>query len=254
MLDIAATDVDAWIDDLTRESAGDLISIEIVPGEELLAPPADSDPWALPPHKRIAPPVLDRAALMGRRSRQVVRSRDGNDGNDGNGDSVSGNGGSEWALRRQAWRDQRRIRREMAAERRHARVEEAQTAARQVEQQARQIRTGPLPMAVPGSLAAQVAAPAGAVNTGSVFPVPDTRRQSEMVTYHSVEGAGSSDDRIMYATRVLLTVAVLVGLAGLLWWAVGAFGEGLSSVLDLFRGEETDPDPAIGALRLMGWS
>jgi hypothetical protein len=141
----------------------------------------------------------------------------------------------------------------MTAERRRIRAEEAEAARRQVEREARQVRTGPLPMAVPGQLAAQVAAPAGAANTGSVFPVPDTRKRSEMVTYHSVEGGTGTDERLTYATRVLMTIAVLVGLAGLLWWAVGAFGDGIGSVLDLFRSEETEPDPIVGALRLLGW-
>jgi hypothetical protein len=37
--------------------------------------------------------------------------------------------------------------------------------------------------------------------------------------------------------RVLLTLAVLVLLAGLLWWAVGSLGDGFGAIFDLLRGE-----------------
>ena len=243
ILDLEQAEVEVWLDDLTLEAGGPTVSIEIVPD------PAPSDPWELPPRKRVSPPVLDRAALVGRRNGR----RNGRPAKviDGTGQDADGNGASEWYLRRRAWRDERRIRREITAERR--RKEETEAARRQVEREARQARTGPLPVAVPGRLAAQVAAPAGAANTGSVFPVPDTRKRSEMVTYHSVEGGTGSDERLTYTSRVLMTIAVLVGLAALLWWALGAFGEGIGSVLDLFRGEETEPDPIVDALRLIGW-
>jgi transcriptional regulator with XRE-family HTH domain len=242
VLDLTPSDIDSWLDDLALGEVTPTISIEIMEGGSAPAPP---DPWEVPPHKLISPPVLDRAALVVRSADRTPRSADGDD--------AALVGRSAWDLRRRMWRDERRIRRDMEAERRQARAREAEKARRQVERQARQARTGALPTAVPGGLAERVAPPAGAANTGSVFPVPDTRTRSETVTYRSAPGGDRPDERSIYAGRVLMTIAVLIGLAGLLWWALGAFGEGIGSVLDLFRGDETDTDPIVDALRMVGW-
>ena len=95
-----------------------------------------------------------------------------------------------------------------------------------------------------------VAAPAGAANTGAVFPVPDTKRGSERVTYQGVGEVPANRERFLYTLRIVGTAAALVAGAGLLWWAFGSLGDGLGAVFDLLRGGEESPD-AIGTLRLM---
>lgn len=45
----------------------------------------------------------------------------------------------------------------------------------------------------------------------------------------------SEDDRQLYLLRRIRTALVLLALALVLWWAVGAFREGFWDVVDLFR-------------------
>lgn len=205
-----------------------------VPIEILAARSGPSDPWGFPLDRSPTPPMLDREALIGRTHPAAA-------------DSASR------TSRRRGRREERRLRRRSVAARREARREESDAARHRLEEEARQQRTGPLPMVVPGGLAARVAAPSGVANTGSVFPVPDTRRRSETVTYRSVEGGAPPDERMTYVGRVILTIVVFIGLLALLWWALGAFGDGVGSVLDLFRGDQSEPGQTEGALQLTGW-
>jgi len=233
----------AWAESLPSSR---LVSLEIV---EPLAPPLEvveggleADPWSTPPERRIAPPRLDRDALVGGRA-----------GRSGPGDPevipISGPAGrvlGERDLRRRARADERRLRREMTLAQRYDRHREAADARAREAVEARAARTAVLPFSPPGGTAPP---PAGAANTGTVFPVPDSRRRSERVTYRGVGDAALPRERLTYALRVLLTVAVLAMMAGLLWWAFASLGDGFGAVLDLLRGR---PDEADGIVQGLG--
>jgi len=55
---------------------------------------------------------------------------------------------------------------------------------------------------------------------------------------------GSSDhqyDRSTYQVRSIGTIVALAALAVTMWWAIGALGEGIGEVVDLFRGTSNVP-------------
>jgi len=78
------------------------------------------------------------------------------------------------------------------------------------------------------------------VNSGSVFPVPGSGHSIEKLTYST--GAPTyrvtAEDRMVYRSRWMRVVLIMVGLAALLWWAVAQLGDGWDAVLDLFRSDE----------------
>ncbi|MFH2072471.1 MAG: helix-turn-helix transcriptional regulator [Actinomycetota bacterium] len=249
-LELGPDTVQSWL----AAAEAQVLSIEIV--GEPLAPPLvimesgdEGDPWSAPPEKRIAPPRLDRAALIGK-------------GNGHGGGRVSTtavvpvttaapDATIERLLRRQARGDERRLRRQMLASHR---VERAQVAADTRHHQAEAslaARRGPLWM--PPQADRSAPPPAGAANTGSVFPVPDTKKGSERVTYEGVGETSAQRDRLTYVFRMIGTIVALVILAGLLWWAMGSLGDGLRSILDLLKGgEDSLPAPEVVGLILSG--
>ncbi|MCB2224615.1 MAG: helix-turn-helix domain-containing protein [Actinobacteria bacterium] len=240
-LEMAPAAADEW-----AAAAAPVLPVEIVPvPRPVLAPALDPDPWAVPPEKRIAPPRLDREALMGRR------------------DPAEANGGPatetavvpltagpdptvERLLRRQARSDERRLRRRLHAERRAERAWETAEIRRREVADAAAARLA----AVPAAPRRRAPAPAGAANTGVVFPVPDTKRGSERVTYEGVGDGEAVRERGRYVLRVAATAAVLAALAVLLWWAVGSLGDGLGAVVDLLRGRSGETGEVAGLMWL----
>jgi transcriptional regulator with XRE-family HTH domain len=89
------------------------------------------------------------------------------------------------------------------------------------------------------------------VNSGAVFPVPGSRRTIDKLTYST--GAPTYrvtvEDRMVYRSRWMRVVLILLGLLTLLWWAVTQLGDGWDAVLDLFRSDDA-PTTTIGALIL----
>jgi hypothetical protein len=87
------------------------------------------------------------------------------------------------------------------------------------------------------------------VNRGSVFPIPASRQAVDKFTY----GAGAPtyrrtpEDRMVYRSRWMRLVLVLVAMMALLGWAWAQLGEGWDAVIDLFRDQE--PEPTVEALR-----
>lgn len=237
-LDMGLDTAEALFDEVGART----LRVEIV--AEPLAPPEEprddglvGDPWSAPPEKRIPAPRLNRAALIGRRTDPVGAA----------GSTVAvipitpatPDPSIERLLKRQARSDERRLRRELTASNRE---EVVKTTAETRIQTAARTQSGARPVR-------PVPAPAGAANTGSVFPVPDTKRGSERVTYHGVGEVPANRERFLYTLRVVGTIAALVIGAGLLWWAFGSLNEGLGAVFDLFRGGEESPD-AIGMFGL----
>ena len=90
----------------------------------------------------------------------------------------------------------------------------------------------------------QAPPPGGAANTGTVFPVPDSRTGSERVTYRGEGRVSAGRERFTYRIRFTATIAALVALGLLLWWALGSLDDGFGAVLDLIRG---DGGPVPGA-------
>jgi len=247
-LDLGPDIADAWL----ASANAQILSVEIV--DDPLVPPLtvvenglDPDPWSAPPGRRISPPKLDRAALIGRRN--------------GNGKvsatavlPITANvpdASLERLLKRQARSDERRLRREMIAARREERAQTTAETRLRLAEEAVAARRAPLPTPPPNRQPAP--APAGSANTGSVFPVPDAKRGSERVTYRGLGEVPAGHDRFTYNARLLGTLLVLVVLTGLLWWAVGSLGDGLGAVLDLFRGGgESMQAPGVAGLILGG--
>lgn len=235
---------EAWIDEAERS----VLPVRIVRAAPTRvptvapAPPPDGDPWSTPPEHRVAPPRLDRAALIGRRAAGGTTAN-GTNGNGSGGDVGTGAGSGERSLRRAARRDERRVRRELTLAHRERRAVAAVAAHRRIVEEAA-ARTGPLPMP------ARAPAPAGSANTGAVFPVPDTKRGSERVTYEGLGEVPPQRERLLYVLRLVGTVAALVVLAGLLWWAVGSLGDGLGAVVDLLRGGGGSDAPPEGLVFL----
>ena len=207
-------------------------SITIGDGPALLAPPiagAAADPWGL----RSAEP----AAASG-----LIASPSAADGSSGRVVPPEARlSSTERTLRRRARLDERRIKRELTAASRAARELATSRARQRREMEAAALRRGTLPMLEPGFAPAP---PAGAANTGSVFPVPDTRHSSERVTYRSQTPMSPRKEKARYSSRIVLTVAILVTMAGLLLWALGALGDGLGAVLDLVR---SGGEPEVGS-------
>jgi hypothetical protein len=249
-LELGPDTVQTWL----AAAEAQVLSIEIV--SEPLAPPLvimesddEGDPWSTPPEKRIVPPRLDRAALIGK-------------GNGRGGGSVSTtavvpvttpapDAAIERLLRRQARDDERRVRREMLASHRVERAQVAAATRHPQPQVSPAARRGPLWM--PRQADRSAPPPAGAANTGSVFPVPDTKKGSERVTYEGVGETAAQRDRLTYLFRVIGTIVALVILAGLLWWAMGSLGAGLRAILDLLKGgEESLRAPEVAGLILSG--
>ena len=71
----------------------------------------------------------------------------------------------------------------------------------------------------------------------SVFPGSPIAGYDPAVRVYSTAATTfpGPDDEQIYTLRRLRTAAVLLGLGIVLWWAVGALGEGIGDVLDLFR-------------------
>jgi transcriptional regulator with XRE-family HTH domain len=226
-LDLDEAEAAAWLDD------GSTLSVEIIGGSHRdlpppLAPPIGpdaADPGGLPVGGQ---DEADSAAVVPLPDERPPAS-------------------AGRAFRRQARLDKRRIKRELTAARRGAREQKTREVRRRREAESAARRTGALPMLEPGHAPAP---PAGAANTGSVFPVPDTRHSSERVTYRARHAAPNSD-RKRYSWRTALTVAIMLALIGTLIWALGALGDGIGAVFDLFRGEDV-PDPGAAALRWAG--
>jgi len=243
-----------------------VLSVEIV-GDPLVPPlmvvedGLEADPWSTPPEQRVSPPRLDRQALIGTR-KGSSRSNGNEKIRRTNGSGSTGvvpitanapNAALERLLRRQARRDERRLRRQMIAARREELARTTAESRMRRAEEAESARRAPLP-AGPKFVARRSApAPAGAANTGVVFPVPDTRRGSERVTYEGIGEAPESRDRLTYVVRLLGTITALVILGGLLWWAVGSLGDGLGAVMDLLRGGgDSLPAPDTAGLVLRG--
>jgi transcriptional regulator with XRE-family HTH domain len=93
-------------------------------------------------------------------------------------------------------------------------------------------RTAPAPMGL-------VAAPPRPTERDfpSVFPDSHMGNYDPSIRVYSTAAATfpGPDDEQVYMLRRLRTAAVLLGLGIVLWWAVGALGEGIGDVLDLFR-------------------
>ena len=87
------------------------------------------------------------------------------------------------------------------------------------------------------------------VNSGSVFPVPGSRRTIDKLTYST--GAptyrATPEDRMVYRSRWMRVVLIMIGLVALLWWAVAQLGDGWGAVLDLFRSDQ-GPSTSVGAM------
>jgi transcriptional regulator with XRE-family HTH domain len=195
--------------------------------------PGGGDPWSTPPERRIAAPRLDREALVVRPARKAEHDT-------GEAPALvllqTGVTPSiDRLLKRQARRDERRFRRQLSASERAVRAESA--AAARLQAARREETAAPPAPAAP----ALDPAPAGAANTGVVFPVPDTRTGSERVTYQGIGDAPAPSDRMIYAVRKAATASVLAVLAGLLWWAFAALGDGVGAVFDLLRGSGITP-------------
>jgi len=251
-LDVGPDIADAWLASANAE----LLSVEIVddplvPSLTVVENGLDSDPSSAPPERRISPPRLDRAALIGRRN--------GNGNPNGNGSVVAvppitanvPETSLERVLKRQARSDERRLCREMIAARREERTRTTAETRLRLAEEAVAARRAPLPTPPPGRQPAP--APAGSANTGSVFPVPDAKRGSERVTYQGLGEVPAGHDRFTYNARLIGTILVLVVLTGMLWWAVGSLGDGLGAVLDLFRGGgESMQAPGVAGLILGG--
>jgi hypothetical protein len=99
------------------------------------------------------------------------------------------------------------------------------------------------------NLLAPSRAPATAVNTGAVFPVPATPRTVDRLTYSSAAPTyrTTAEDRTVYRSRWLRVALVLVALVALLWWAAAQLGDGWGALLDLFHSND-EPAEVVDAL------
>ncbi|MCJ7726732.1 MAG: helix-turn-helix transcriptional regulator [Acidimicrobiia bacterium] len=224
-LEMGPDTAETWLEEVgARTLTVEIVADPLVPPEQPIDDGLDGDPWSAPPEKRIRPPRLDRAALI----------HGGNGTGAGSATAVipivpvAPDPSIERLLKRQARLDERRLRRELIASHRE---EQVRTTAETRLRIAERTQTASRP-------ARPVPAPAGAANTGSVFPVPDTKRGSERVTYQGIGEVPAGRDRLIYTLRVVGTVIALVAGAGLLWWAFGSLTDGLGAVFDLFRGGE----------------
>jgi len=248
---------------LRLATPAETVSVEIL-GGALLAPPHEGAPESYGTHPR--PPLPAESALP-------RPPETGGPTGSGNGESRSNghlvplpNGGAsssavasatnsfpdpsmERVLRREARRDERRLRRELTITGREAREEAAAATRSRIDAEMVIIRRGPPPM-TPAPAPPVAPAPAGTANTGSVFPVPDTKLGSERVTYQGVSGRSDRLSRLTYPLRIIGTIAALLVLAGMLWWSVTSLGDGLAAVFDLLPGGE-DPVSASGAIGLL---
>ena len=245
VLDLGPETAEIWL----ASAEAQILSLEI--GDDPLAPPltvVEADPWSTPPERRIAPPVLDREAIIGKRN--------------GRGMSLATtvvpittgvpDASLERLLKRKVRSDERRLRREMIASHREERVRAtAETRLRLAEEAMAAVAANRTPLPAPPETRQPTPVPAGAANTGVVFPVPDTKRGSERVTYRGVGEVPAGRYRFIYSFRLIGTIAALIVLAGLLWWAIGSLGDGLGAVMDLLRGgEESLQNPeAAGIIR-----
>jgi transcriptional regulator with XRE-family HTH domain len=233
VLEAGPDEMAVWAESLPSARTLDLEIVEpLAPPLEVVEGGLSADPWSVPPERRIEPPRLDRRALVGGAASSggpaVI--------------PISGPPGgpvTERDLRRRARAEERGLRRQLKLAHQRDRHRAAAEARASEAAEARAARTAALPVALHQSAAPP---PAGAANTGSVFPVPDSRRSSERVTYRGVGEATPPSERLTYAVRILLTVTMLLVLAGLLWWAVGSLGDGFGAVLDLLRGGPGEAD------------
>lgn len=76
-------------------------------------------------------------------------------------------------------------------------------------------------------------------NTGAIFPIP--AGPGRVYTYGDGRPTYEAD-RWRYRVRTVLLLVVLGVMAGLLVWAMGELGDGLSAIVDLFRSE---PAPTV---------
>ncbi len=239
------------------------VSVQVL-GGELLAPPLgdvaaglEADPWSIEPEEPIPQPPPDDGAPAG--THHNWSRSNGHPAPPGKGGVSSAavlpviagfpDPSVERALRRQARRDERRLRRELTADRRQAREQAAAEERRRIDAEAVAIRRGALPTP-PGPQRPPAPAPAGTANTGSVFPVPDTKMGSERVTYQGASRMSDRHSRLTYPLRITGTIAALLLLAGALWWAVSSLGDGFSAVLDLLRGGD-EPVSISGVIGLL---
>lgn len=81
-----------------------------------------------------------------------------------------------------------------------------------------------------------VAAPVVERELPSVFPDSPGEYDPSVLVYSTAPSTypGPGDEQL-YLLRRIRTAVVLIGLGLVLWWSVGALGEGLGDVLDLFR-------------------
>jgi len=244
-LDLGPDTARTW---LRPATSPDTVSVEIL-GGPVLAPPHDggvegleTDPSSAlseePPHPDDGVPTGNRNGKS-RSNGHPVPYSNGESSPVAVAPATTGftDSSVERALRRQTRRDERRLRRELTAAGRKAREDAAAETRQRIDAEMVVIRRGPLPM-TPAPPPSTAPAPAGTANTGSVFPVPDTKLGSERVTY---QGAGQMSlrfSRLTYPLRIVGTIAALLVLAGVLWWAVTSLGDGLAAVFDLFRAGE----------------
>jgi hypothetical protein len=89
---------------------------------------------------------------------------------------------------------------------------------------------------------------AATVNSGAVFPVPGARRTVDRLTYSTIAPTyrTTPEERLVYRSRWMRLLLVMIALVALLWWAVTQLGDGWGAVLDLFRNE--DPADRVGAV------
>ena len=245
-LDLDPDTAGTW---LVPANPANTVSVLIMGGEPL-APPLEgasdgleADPWSLESEGRMQQSPGDDGTPT--RGRNGKRESNGHPAPVLNGGASSAavvpviagfpDSSMERALRRQARRDERRLRRELTAAGRQERDQAAADERRRANAEAAAIRRGTLPMPS-GSHRSPAPAPAGTANTGSVFPVPDTKMGSERVTYQGVGRRSHRHSRLTYPLRIAGTIAALLVLAGALWWAVSSLGDGFSTALDLFGG------------------
>ena len=98
--------------------------------------------------------------------------------------------------------------------------------------------------------------PGPAYGLGAVFPMPDGGDEVERVTYSMAEPSFGSNgtDRLIYLSRRLRVLLVLIAMGAALFWAVTELGDGWNALIDLFTGGGDEiVDEVVGAaFRLLG--
>ncbi|NQV07626.1 helix-turn-helix transcriptional regulator [bacterium] len=98
--------------------------------------------------------------------------------------------------------------------------------------------------------------PGPAYGLGAVFPMPDGGDEIERITYSTAEPSFGSNaaDRLIYLSRRLRVILVLIAMGAALFWAVTELGDGWNALIDLFTGGGDEiVDEVVGAaFRLLG--